>query len=164
VLEQGETERQVYLPEHEGGWFDFHDGRHFDGGQTITVSAPLGRLPVFARCGAMIPVTEQSGGIDPRTDTQRELIVFGAPEGESESYLYEDDGDTSDWKGEGRLELHIQLRRSETDCVLSVDGKGSFRPAFEQIVVRSVGIEGRIEVQGPSGAVTFVQGARAFSR
>jgi alpha-glucosidase len=112
----------------------------------------------------MIPVTEQSGGIDPRTDTQRELIVFGAPEGESESYLYEDDGDTSDWKGEGRLELHIQLRRSETDCVLSVDGKGSFRPAFEQIVVRSVGIEGRIEVQGPSGAVTFVQGARAFSR
>jgi alpha-glucosidase len=164
VLEQGETERQVYLPEHEGGWFDFHDGRHFDGGQTITVSAPLGRLPVFARCGAMIPVTEQSGGIDPRTDTQRELIVFGAPEGESESYLYEDDGDTSDWKGEGRLELHIQLRRSETDFVLSVDGKGSFRPAFEQIVVRSVGIEGRIEVHGPSGAVTFVQGARAFSR
>ena len=31
VLEEGATDRQVYLPEHPGGWFDFHDGRHFDG-------------------------------------------------------------------------------------------------------------------------------------
>ena len=32
VLEEGASDRQVYLPEHAGGWFDFHDGRHFDGG------------------------------------------------------------------------------------------------------------------------------------
>ena len=50
VLEEGASDRQVYLPEHAGGWFDFHDGRHFEGGQTITVLAPLGRLPVFVRC------------------------------------------------------------------------------------------------------------------
>jgi alpha-glucosidase len=39
---KGQLDRGVYLPEHEGGWFDFHGGRQFEGGQTITVPAPLG--------------------------------------------------------------------------------------------------------------------------
>ena len=39
VLEEGASDRQVYLPEH-AGWFDFNDGRHFEGGQTVTVAAP----------------------------------------------------------------------------------------------------------------------------
>ena len=121
VLEEGALDREVYLPQHEGGWFDFHDGRHVDGGQTITVAAPLGHVPVFARCGAMIPVTDQIDRIEPGLDTQRELLVFGVPADVSEAYLYEDDGDTTDWRGERRLELRFRLRRSARTSVLSVD-------------------------------------------
>jgi alpha-glucosidase len=137
------------------------DGRRFEGGQTITVAAPLGRLPVFVRCGAMVPVTRQTDGIDPRADTQRELIVFGAPDESSEAYLYEDDGDTSDWQGEGRLELRFQLRRSHKDLVLSLNAGGSHRPAFDTISVRPVSVEGQIQIQTPEGAVKIVQGAQA---
>ena len=79
----------------------------------------------------MIPVTQQTDGIDPRTDTQRELIVFGAPQDVSEAYLYEDDGDTSDWKGDGRLEVRFQLRRGSEGVTLTLDTDGSYRPAFE---------------------------------
>ena len=81
VLDEGASDRRVYLPVHAGGWFDFRGGRQFEGGQTITVLTPLGRLPVFVRSGAMIPVTRQIDRIDPSVDTERELVLFGGPIG-----------------------------------------------------------------------------------
>lgn len=162
ILEEGAAERQVYLPEHPGGWFDFHDGRHFDGAQTITVKTPLGRLPVFARCGAMIPVTRQVDRIDPHLDTQREMIVFGIPQDASEAYLYEDDGDTTDWQGDSRLELRFQLRRGNNGPELSVDASGSYRPAFDTVAVRAVSVDGQIRIEAPAGVVKIEQGAPAF--
>jgi alpha-glucosidase len=162
VLDEGATDRTVYLPEHGGGWFDFHNGRQFEGGQTITVPAPLGRLPVFVRSGAMIAVTKQIDSTDPRTDTQRELIVFGAPRDVSEAYLYEDDGDTSDWQGDSPLQLHFRLRQSGKDLLLSLDATGFYKPAFDTILIRPVAVEGQVRIQASEGSVKVVQGAPAF--
>ncbi|MCB8822037.1 glycoside hydrolase family 31 protein [Microvirga rosea] len=162
VLEEGATNRKVYLPEHSGGWFDFHDGRQFEGGRTITIEAPLGRLPIFVRCGAMIPLTRQTDGIDPRTDALRELIVFGAPHDGSEAYLYEDNGDTSDWNGDSRLEIRFQLRRSGKGLELFHTFAGSYRPAFDSVTVRPVAIEGQIRIQETSEAIKVMQGTSAF--
>ena len=39
--------RDVYLP--EGKWENIHDGKVYEGGQTITVDAPLEAIPVFVR-------------------------------------------------------------------------------------------------------------------
>lgn len=46
------THRAVYLP--EGGWIDFWSGEALEGGQAIEVEAPLDRLPLFVRAGALI--------------------------------------------------------------------------------------------------------------
>jgi alpha-glucosidase len=162
VLEEGASDRSVYLPDHSGGWFDFHDGRRFDPGQTIRSMAPLGRLPVFVRAGAMVPVTRQTDRIDPRADSSRELIVFGAPQDRSEAYLYEDDGDTSDWRGDHRLELRFRLQRNGSDLVLSPRAVGSYRPPFEAVTVRPVAIEGQIRIEAPGGAVRIERGAQAY--
>ncbi len=61
VLDEGATTREVYLPAHPGGWYDWHDGTAFEGGQTVTVVAPLGRLPLFARAGAIVPIEDGAG-------------------------------------------------------------------------------------------------------
>jgi len=158
VLEEGALEREVYLPVHAGGWSDFRDGRHFNGGQVITVTAPLGRLPVLVRCGAMIPVTTQTDRIDPGLDTRRDLMIFGAPDERSEAYLYEDDGDTSDWRGQDRLEMRFDLRRSERGLVLSVDMNGSYRPEFEAITVRTVSFDADIEIRPQGSVLDIVRG------
>lgn len=49
VLEYGERERSVYLP--EGSWKSTLDGTVYKGGQTITAAAPLEHMPVFERMG-----------------------------------------------------------------------------------------------------------------
>ena len=47
------TQRAVYLP--EGNWIDYWSGRRLSGRQTIAVDAPLDRIPVFVREGAILP-------------------------------------------------------------------------------------------------------------
>lgn len=51
ILYSGVKERTVYLP--EGEWRDIADDAVYQGGQTVTVPAPLGVLPVFARDGKL---------------------------------------------------------------------------------------------------------------
>ena len=47
------THRAVYLP--EGTWHDFWTGARHEGPQTLEVHAPLYRMPLFARAGAILP-------------------------------------------------------------------------------------------------------------
>jgi alpha-glucosidase len=109
----------------------------------------------------MVPVTRQTDRIEPRLDAERELVVFGSPQEVSETWLYEDDGDTSDWQGDGRLELRFRLRRDGGALVLSLDADGSYRPAFEAVSVRPVSVPEQIRFEASNGAVRLVQGARA---
>jgi alpha-D-xyloside xylohydrolase len=50
VMEEGVTARDVYLPE-GASWTDANTGCRYDGGQTVTVPAPLDIIPVFVRDG-----------------------------------------------------------------------------------------------------------------
>ena len=47
------TQRAVYLP--EGSWVDYWTGRLLQGKQTIVADAPLDRLPLYVRAGAILP-------------------------------------------------------------------------------------------------------------
>ncbi len=55
VLEQGAVSRIVYLPA-GATWYDAQTGEPYEGGQTLTVDAPLARVPVFLRDPALLPL------------------------------------------------------------------------------------------------------------
>lgn len=48
VVHQGQTSRRLYLPR-EAKWRDAWTGEIFKGGQSITVDAPLEKIPVFIK-------------------------------------------------------------------------------------------------------------------
>ena len=54
VCEEAATTREVYLPE-GCGWYDYWTNAYYEGGQTVTVDAPLDVLPLFVREGSIIP-------------------------------------------------------------------------------------------------------------
>ena len=64
VVQAGQTQREVYLPQLKAGeaWFDFETGQRFEAGKTHTVAAPLNKLPLFARQGAVIECAAPQGG------------------------------------------------------------------------------------------------------
>ena len=51
VTEPGVTTWRTYLPKNEGGWTDYHTGKHYDGGQYITTPVDQSFIPVFCRNG-----------------------------------------------------------------------------------------------------------------
>ena len=58
VTREGESSVTLLLP--AGGWFDWWSGERREGPATITVDAPIGRVPLFFREGAVLPL------LDPR--------------------------------------------------------------------------------------------------
>ncbi|GAB3176610.1 glycoside hydrolase family 31 protein [Streptomyces incanus] len=62
VLVPGAERRTVRLP--GGRWYETATGRAFEGPAQVLVDAPLDRIPVFARAGAVIPVYGEDGGLE----------------------------------------------------------------------------------------------------
>ena len=63
------TQRALYLPQDR--WIDYWTGRAFAGSQTVTVDAPLDRIPVFVREGAILPkIPEDVMTLVPQSDFQ----------------------------------------------------------------------------------------------
>jgi len=85
VLEPGATTRAVRLP--RGLWYDTATGEAHRGPGQALLKAPLGRIPVLARGGAVLPVAGVDGATEleawaPRTGRTGSGVVFtGDPEG-----------------------------------------------------------------------------------
>jgi alpha-D-xyloside xylohydrolase len=61
------TQRALYLPQDR--WIDYWTGRAFAGSQTISVDAPLDRIPVFVRESAILPkIPEDVMTLVPQSD------------------------------------------------------------------------------------------------
>ncbi len=76
VFEPGARTRRVYLPRAPQGWFDWWTGSHHAGGQTIEVAAPLHRLPLFVRGGAIVPTTDSPHDKARTEEPTRALLWF----------------------------------------------------------------------------------------
>ncbi len=87
----------VYLP--RGRWCDFWTGEAHDGGRAVSVAAPLERLPLFVRAGAVIPMGPVQQHATPRGPAELTLLLH--PGAASRSVLYEDDGMTGDYRHGG---------------------------------------------------------------
>ena len=53
VMERGKTQRNVVFP--EGKWIDYDSNTIYNGNAAYSVSAPIEKIPVFARAGSFIP-------------------------------------------------------------------------------------------------------------
>src|SRR2546430_1279765 len=59
VTVQGARTRSVYLP--AGAWVDYWSGALLDGGRRVRVAAPVERIPLFVRGGALLPLLADPG-------------------------------------------------------------------------------------------------------
>ena len=100
VTEQGQTEKDVYLPA-GSDWYNFWTNEKVAGGRWIRVAAPIEQIPVFVRAGSVVPL----GAEVQSTATKQaiaEIRVYPGKDGEFA--LYDDDGVSYDYeKGKGTL-------------------------------------------------------------
>jgi alpha-glucosidase len=62
VLDHGADRRAVQLP--RGRWYDTVTEEAYEGPAQVLLDAPLSRIPVLARAGAVVPVRGDDGGLE----------------------------------------------------------------------------------------------------
>jgi alpha-D-xyloside xylohydrolase len=107
--------RPVYLPSGTG-WYDFWAETWFSGGATVEAPAPLEVMPVFARSGAIVPMSPVMQYADEVHDAPYEIRVYRGADGVFP--LYEDEGDNYNYES-GRFSI-VMLRWSEIDGELII--------------------------------------------
>ena len=90
VIAPGKEAREVYLP--DGDWYDYYTGEKYSGGRYILADAPLDKVPVFIKAGAIIPVAD--GEIRSTEDITEDKISILTYSGKGSFVHYQDDNET----------------------------------------------------------------------
>ncbi|HVZ25417.1 MAG TPA: TIM-barrel domain-containing protein, partial [Sediminibacterium sp.] len=151
--EQGNDIRNgIYLP--PGDWIDYFSGDLYKGGRIINnFDAPIWKLPLFVKAGAIIPMTHPNNHV---SEIRKSLRIYELyPAGQSSFTEYDDDGLTEAYKqGAGvttRLESDL---RNHTATIVVHPATGNF-DGF----VRNKATEFHINLTAPPARVTAKLGA-----
>jgi alpha-glucosidase (family GH31 glycosyl hydrolase) len=135
VTRDGARHWPVYLPEET--WYDFWSHERHDGPKAISVEAPLERLPLFVRQGALLPLGSVVQYEGERELTEITVLVY--PAERSSFTLYEDDGRTQDYQqGSFALtEISCEARDGDVICTLgAASGESSLLPAERRYALK----------------------------
>lgn len=94
VTVAGKEAREVYLP--NGEWYDYYTNEKYVGGKYILADAPLDKVPIYIKAGAIIPVA--TGDIRSTEDITPENTKILTYNGVGEFVHYEDDNETLEYK------------------------------------------------------------------
>lgn len=119
--EQGNDIRNgIYLP--EGVWIDYFNGDAYQGGRVInSFAAPVWKLPVFVRQGAIIPMVNPNNNPSEINNALRIYELYPAP-GTTEMTEYDDDGTT---------EAYRRGESATTRISMTLNDKGDLKVTFD---------------------------------
>jgi len=123
VLEEGARTKDVVLP--AGTWVEWDTGTAYAGGQTVTLDAPLDRIPMLVETGSIIPMRPVASHTGAQPADTLALRVYPDADAPASFALHEDDGLTLDYQDGAYATTSIRQRwqargDGTQDLVLSV--------------------------------------------
>ncbi len=130
VVRENERARDVYLP--AGRWYDFWTGAALDSaGDLRRVEAPLERMPLFVRGGAIVPSTIAMSHTGEKPWDPLRFDVYPDAAGNATGSVYEDDGQSPAY-------LQGAFRRTTLSLAgdrLFLGLEGNFRPPARELEI-----------------------------
>lgn len=141
----------IYLP--KGKWIDYFNGNVYKGGCIINnFDAPLWKLPLFVKNGAIIPLANPNNNVTEIDKSMRIYEVY--PAGKTSFTQYDDDGLTEAYKtGSGVITLIESSVENNTAIITIHPSKGDFNG-----VVKNQSTEFRINVTKPPASIAVKVG------
>ena len=129
--------KRVWFP--PGEWVDIFTGQRHRGPKAKTVRAPLERMPVFARAGAIVPRQPDTSHA---AQQRGEPLVLGVYGGDDGSFtLYEDAGDGLDYQGGGFARTRFAWRQGAGSASLEIGrARGPYRVPARRYELRITGV------------------------
>ena len=135
VLDAAATSRGVYLP--RGDWYDYWTEERASGGREIDRAVDLATLPLYVRAGAVIPMGPVEQYTDEVAHAPLTLVVYPGTDGRCT--VYEDDGETFEYRRGGWMGLEVEWRDAQRTLSLRLArGSRVLAQGGRRIVVRVV--------------------------
>ncbi|MBD2448251.1 glycoside hydrolase family 31 protein [Nostoc sp. FACHB-152] len=152
VYRPGVEHRAVYLP--AGNWFDWWSGESYQGPIQILADAPLEKMPLYVRGGAVIPMQPVMQYVNELPSHEIRLRVWP---GNSEYTFYEDDGQTFDYLNQNFSLRTIRVVTNQDHTIVEISiNEGKWTPPQREIIVELVGIgEQRFSDYGQAVSFNF---------
>ena len=116
VMTPSVTAGAVYLP--KGTWYDYYTGKRYTGGRYILADAPADRMPLFAKAGAVIPV---SVGTPQSVEEITEVILEVFP-GNGRYVHYMDDGESMAYLNGAVRKISVSVHGKHVDQKVTAEG------------------------------------------
>ncbi len=107
---------EVWFP--EGRFTDIFTGRIYSGNKKITINRDSSLIPVFAKEGAIIPLSVNDTANDWKNPDDMQLLIY---RGNGEFTLYEDDGETLNYKNGAFAQTKYTVTENGTDVTFKID-------------------------------------------
>ena len=106
---------KVWLP--KGRWTDWYTGRIYEGERFVTMYRDLNALPVLAKEGAIIPLSQNRKTNDWSNPEKLTVRIF---RGTNSFTLYEDDGETMNFENGAFAETVLSVREAGKDLLFKI--------------------------------------------
>lgn len=136
VVEEGGLRRSVLLP--PGEWYDFWTFERYEGGQTVEIPAPLERLPLMVRAGAVLPLWPEMQYIGEKPVDTLLLRVFM---GQHDTVLYEDRGEGLEYRSGDYRWVYLTTKRDGNYLRLTRRTAGRYQPEYQTIRLEFYGLD-----------------------
>ena len=133
VLDQGQTQKMVYLPKGTK-WIDIKTSKYYDGGQTIEVPVDLSSIPMFLKCGSIVPQSKGLNNIHNDVINKIELLI--EPSLATSFVMYEDDGVSNDYQNGEFLETKVQVQPDQDGVRVNVGRSGNYQTKVEIVELK----------------------------
>lgn len=136
VYRPGIEYRAVYLP--AGTWYDWWSGERYEGPTHILVHAPLEKMPLFVRGGAIIPMQPIQQYVDELPVAPLHLRIWP---GQNEYIFFEDDGKSNTSQNQNHSLRKISVFTEETQTIVEISAReGEWTPPPREIIIELVGV------------------------
>ena len=119
VVEPAINQMCLYLPETEGGWYDFRDNSYAGNNGWCETEVSIEDIPAFVRAGSILPLSAGLTDTSSLFDTDLQIKVYSGADGEF--CLYEDDGNNYDY--ESGLFSEIKMKWDNKKRVFTINDK-----------------------------------------
>ncbi len=117
VFEKGLKKRSLHLP--AGRWVNYWTGEQLEGGGEHVIDAPLNRIPLLVRQGAIIPERPYCSSIERGSNDTLTLNVY--PGADYSFTLVEDDGLSNDYQRGQIAKTEMENKMTAEGFVLTVN-------------------------------------------
>ncbi|QFS42802.1 glycoside hydrolase family 31 protein [Nostoc sphaeroides] len=136
IYRPGVEHRSVYLP--LGTWYDWWSGDRYEGPIHILAHAPLERMPLYVRGGAIVPMQPVRQYVDQAPLDEIRLRIWP---GNNEYQLFEDDGQTNEYQDQNFSLSSISVFTESNQTVVEIGARvGEWTPPAREVIVELVGV------------------------